>query len=283
MISLLLACAEPGDVATLPAGAPLDPLGGTAPLADVSGGDCPDLGASGKVTLTSAGVPRVARLYVPDGGSEGRPALFVWHPLGMSARTIAQYMDAEALADAWETTIVVPDSRDENLFEWDFWTVNDYDATLYDDLRTCLVREAGADPTRIATTGMSAGGLWTSWLAVHRADTLATAVPMSGGADPLFEYDTPAVPLPVLLMYGGAADVWGDEGLEVDFAAATLDFADALAADGNTVVLCDHGLGHTIPPEATDMLAAWLPAHRFGAPSPFANSLDGLPTWCEAL
>jgi poly(3-hydroxybutyrate) depolymerase len=248
----------------------------------VSAGACPeDFADGGTITLTSNGVERTVKIIVPESGTQDAPVVFVWHPLGGTARMMVQYLGLNTLADEHGVVFVVPDSVEGNLFEWDFWNGDDNDVTLYDDLRTCLSTEMGVDLARVSTTGMSAGGLWSSWLGVHRGDTLSTVLAMSGGADPVWEYETPASRFPALLMYGGEIDTWGGGGIEVDFAEATLNYAAELHADGHFVVLCDHGGGHTIPPEGMDVSAAWLPIHAYGEASPYADGdLSGLPDYC---
>lgn len=276
---LLLACASgSGDSA-----APSDPLGGTAPLAPVSGGTCPaNLAEGGRITLTSDGLERTVRLILPTGGAPaGAPAVFAWHPLGVSATQLIQYLGLRDWAEANQAVVVLPEARAENPFEWDFWNAGTHDLVLYDDLRTCLVQELGVDAARISATGMSAGGLMTTYLGIQRGNTLATILPMSGGTDPVVTYAPPAARFPAMLMYGGPTDTWGGGGVEIDFQVATLAFARALDADDHFVTVCDHDGGHTIPAEGPDALTTWLLAHRYGEPSPFASgALDGLPGYC---
>ena len=70
----------------------------------------------------------------------------------------------------------------------------------------------------------------------------------------------------------------------VQFNETTEAFANELYADGHFVAWCDHGLGHTIPPEGRDIMDAWLPVHTFGEPSPFADGdLSAFPDWCEVF
>ncbi|MEN9784920.1 MAG: hypothetical protein RLZZ299_184 [Pseudomonadota bacterium] len=278
---LLLACASGSDDSAAAA----DPLGGTAALAPVSAGACPaNLAEGGRVTLTSDGLARTVRVILPTGGAPaGAPAVFAWHPLGVSATQLIQYLGLRDWAEAHQAVVVLPEARAENPFEWDFWNAGTHDLVLYDDLRTCLVQELGVDPTRISATGMSAGGLMTTYLGIQRGNTLATILPMSGGTEPVVAYTPPTGPFPAMLMYGGPTDTWGAAGVEIDFQTATLAFAGALDADDHFVTVCDHGRGHTIPPEGPEALTTWLLAHRYGEPSPFADgALDGLPGYCAA-
>ena len=87
----------------------------------------------------------------------------------------------------------------------------------------------------------------------------------------------------VVQAWGGPGDTWGATGVfEVEFEATTLDLQAELVEDGHTVISCDHGLGHTLPDSASDMVTTWLFAHRYKQPSPFAEGeLTGLPDFCE--
>jgi poly(3-hydroxybutyrate) depolymerase len=283
---LLLACTSPDptpatDADTTDTGTEADPLGGTAPLAELSDGECPDLSESGSSTFSSHGLDRKVRVILPSSGAEGAPVLFEWYWLGGSVRDAIDAFDLENWAEETGTVVVVPTSDPNDTFEWGFWNGGEDDLALYDDLRTCLSTDLKVDLTRFSSSGMSAGGLWTTFLANHRGDTLATELVFSGGTNSAFPYVTPASEFPALLVYGGDSDVFNG-GVTVDFEAATLEYAEKLHQDGHFVVLCNHDRGHTIPPEGRSMLDAWIPAHRFGEASPFANGdLSALPDYCS--
>lgn len=287
MIFWSIACTSPahdalpdGGEDTASAAEDVSYLKGTAPLAEPSAGECPGFTDSGRYALTANGVEREVRLLVPSTGGEGAPVVFVWHPLGATASQMVTWFDLGEWADATGAVLVVPFAKSENLFEWDFWNGLTDDAVLYDDVRTCLYQDLGVDLGRVSSTGMSAGGLYTSWLGVYRSDTLATILPMSGGTGSMFEYEATAWAYPAMLVYGGESDTWGGSGFQVDFEETTLAFAGQLAGDGHYVALCDHGGGHTFPREGMDMMATWLLAHEYGAASPFAGDLSGFPEWC---
>lgn len=278
---VLAACSssDPTDTASdSGAGAEVDPLGGTAALATVSGGACPAaLAEGGEVVFTANGQERTVKVILPESGPAGAPVVFVWHPLGATAADMIRYLGLRDWADDNGAVVVVPESLSGNMFEWDFWNGQDHDLVMYDDLRTCLIQDLGVDPTRFSATGMSAGGLMTTFMGIQRGDTLATIFPMSGGTDPVIPYTPPAGPFPALLFYGGASDTWNG----LDFEGATLAFAGELRADGHRVIVCNHEGGHTIPPEAEQASTAWLTTHVYGAPGPFEDgNLDGLPGYC---
>ncbi len=285
LVLLLLACTAPstdetGDTAsgdTAP-----DPnayLKGTAPLATVSGGECPSIDG-GKVELTSNGVERSAKVIVPSSGGEGKGVVFAWYPLGGSAQWMINALDLDEWAEQNDLVVVVPTASGEEAFEWAFMRAAEAnnDLVLFDDLRTCLYEQLAVDLGRVSSMGFSAGALWTSYLSLYRGDTLASILPFSGGTDPVIEYRTPASAFPALLPFGGDSDTYG--GGLVNFWETQGNFAASLAADGHFVVVCDHGGGHTLPPESLDMMTAWLPAHTYGQPSPFLGDISAFPDYC---
>ena len=279
MLLLIAACTAPSpDDSGAP---PVDPnayLAGTAALATVSGDSCPEIDG-GKITLTSDGRERTVKVLLPDGDTAGKPLVFAWHPLGADADWLASALDLREYADTVDAVVFVPDSTGENTYEWGYVVETVADLTLYDDLRTCAYEQLAIDLGRVSSVGFSAGALWTSYLAVHRGDTLATILPFSGGADPIIAYEAPAGPLSALLNYGGDTDLYG--GGIVDFTETTLSLADGLVGDDHFVVLCNHDGGHTIPPEGRDMMDAWLTRHTFGAASPFVSGdLSNFPDYC---
>ncbi|MFZ5477466.1 MAG: alpha/beta hydrolase family esterase [Myxococcota bacterium] len=277
---LALACVAPEDASLDDTAGTAGTVAGPAPLAEISDGQCPDLSVNTS-TFSSGGVEREVRVIVPEGDTAGMPLVFVWHPLGATARQMVQWLGLVDWAEQVGAVVVVPSAREDNLFEWDFWNDDAYDVTLFDDVRTCLADELDVDLWRVSATGMSAGGLWTTELAMARADALSTVAIMSGGLmEGYLEYTTPARPLPVLAMHGGESDTYDAGGIVLHFDEQTEDLVEGLVADGSFVVVCDHGLGHTIPSDGVDTLAAWLPTHVWGEPSPFLDGLDGLPDYC---
>ena len=277
LILALSACAPPETEVEVDPNAP-------AALVQPSNGDCPSITGTGVVDLKSNGRDRQVRIYVPDGDDgEDAPVVFFWHPLGATARLMAQYFDFQILADAHEMIFVLPEATRDAPYEWAFWLDDGGDdAVFYDDLRTCLVRELGADVRRVHTAGMSAGGLWSTWLTVHRADTLASSLVMSGGTGQVVYYETPAQPIPVLVMWGGPSDTYNEGAMQVDFDTQSVQFSEALQADGHLVVECDHGQGHTIPLDGIGTIADWLLPHAYAEPSPFEDGdLSDLPRYCR--
>ena len=252
-----------------------------APLEDLTDGDCPKM-KSGTHTFSSNGKTRTVVMEVPKNVEPGAPAVFVWHGLGDSAANMHAWLQVEQFSKDTGAVVVVPDSQDRNFQTWDLFNGGD-DLALYDDMRTCLSRELDVDLSRVTATGFSFGGLWTTYLTLHRSDTLAATMPMSGGVDPLFlPYDTPEQDIPVLAMWGGRSDTYGRGLTFVDFERATLVMSQSLRDDGHLVAHCNHNGGHTVPFDVDQIAVPWLTEHVYGEPSPFdGDDLSDFPAYCS--
>lgn len=264
------------------------PLGPTpAPLATPTGA-CPDLSEPGVVSFTSNGVERRFDIRFPKNKPTDMPVVFVWHGLAPPEyepmESFVQGFDTEDLARTREAIVVTPEALPFNLagFDvllWGFLDNEEDDLALYDDLRTCLVQELGADVNRMYSWGFSGGGLWSSYLMIHRADTLAAAAAASGGSDiqvlaeGYIEYSKPAWAVPALMGAGGEDDKWPDPMLTIiDFEEATDNLQAGLVGDGSRVVRCRHDEGHYVPDWMWGQTKKFLFEHTFGAASTFEPS-----------
>lgn len=295
MLLALLACSapnivQPPDTAGDTAGDTSTDTGaaawpeGLAPLTTLSEGECPDLSENGPATFRSHGLDRKIRVYLPKERPAGMPMMVVWHWLGSSARQVADVMDLEGMAERTGSVILVPESKDDNQYDWDFWNGLDDDLVMFDDLRTCAVQDLGVDPARISAHGMSAGGLMTTFLSVQRADSLATVSVFSGGTEPVVQWQQPAHPFPALVVYGGDTDLYGSGASQVNFTTTTTHYVDELRENDQFVVLCNHGLGHTLPPETDDMVIAWNLTHVYGEDSPYLDGdISAFPDYCGVV
>jgi len=250
---------------------------GTDPPLEYSEGDCPDF-SEGTMSFESAGETRSLRVELPD-DPQGAPVLFAWHWLGGTADQIVSQFGLPRTADDEGVIVVAPDSCCGD-YEWQFTDPpeGNVDLAVFDDALACLYEQYDVDLDRIWATGMSAGGLWTSYLTMHRADILAATAPLSGGAFSN-DYETPASPIPVLLTWGGPSDVYS--GFSFDDANQT--FSSLLQDDGHFVIECVHDLGHTVPYEAADYLMPFLTSHPRGvSPEPYEGGLPSeFPDWCS--
>jgi len=251
-----------------------DPTPAENPFGDAE--SCAEF-ATGTVTMDVGGDARVLEVELPA-DPEGAPVVFAWHWLGGTASQTLDWMAVRDLAD--EGYIVVAPESSGLQLEWDFNNpgTDNVDLALFDAVLSCLWEDFGVDDDRVYSTGMSAGGLMTTFLTMHRADVLAATAPFSGGA---FEasYREPEADIPVLVSWGGPSDTYGG----YDFHGASLEFLDLLDDDGHFTVACEHTGGHLPPAEAVDMMSRFFADHVRGAGSPWAS--DGLPqdlpAWCE--
>ncbi len=208
----------------------------------------------------------------------GAPVLFVWHWLGGTADQIVTYLDFDELAQDEDVIVIAPFSSG-SAFEWSFLIEPDEnpDYRLFEDLLSCAWQQWGVDLDRVWSTGMSAGGLWTSYLTMHGADWLAATAPLSGGV--LGEnYERPSRPLPVLLTWGGPSD----SAVGFDFHLANTVFSEELRMDASFVAECEHDEGHVPPPDAADLVWRFLSAHPMDLEEePWADGVpDDLPDFC---
>ena len=252
--------------------------GPPAPVA-YSGGECPDM-TNGVVEMVSDGHDREMILKIPD-DPNGAPVWFNWHWLGGTAEQGVSYQGLNAVKRAGYI-VVAPEARDGMAAtEWGFSGNGNQagpDLVLFDDVLSCLDAQYDIDNSRVYTTGMSAGGLWSTHLLMHRSEFLAAAAPLSGGTGVFQEYSTPERDLPVLLTWGGPNDTYS--GLSFD--DANLELREALVEDGHWVGSCIHDQGHTIPNQATDYTLQFFADHPWGVdPVVGLNGSDAYPSWCS--
>lgn len=242
-------------------------------------GDCPTFEEGINSGFDSAGQQRKFHLFLPDEPA-GAPLIFNFHPLGWEAEDWVDYMDLEQWAKDSGAIVVVPSSCC-SLLEWMFLNPveDNEDLAFFDDSIGCLWNQFEYDHNRIYSTGMSAGGLFTTYLTLHRAEWLAATAPFSGGTEGFFNYATPADTIPVLVTWGGPTDSWNG----YDFNVANQSFSQSLQDDGHFVAECMHTGGHTMSPSWFDWAFTWMDAHPKGVdPSPLAGGLtDDFPSWCE--
>ena len=239
-------------------------------------GTCPEFSSGLNTGFVSAGIERQFRVALPE-ETTGAPVVFAWHWLGGNAEQIMNWLNFDQLAASEGVVVVAPDS-DGYPFEWrsDQPDQGNADGQFFEDLLACLSERLEVDLGRVHTTGMSAGGLWSTWLIMNRSEWLASAAPMSGGVLSNW-YITPEDRLPVMLIWGGPTDTYNG----FSFDQANLQFSEELAADEHFVVECDHGGGHVPPSAPAELTWAFLSEHRKDAPSPWSDGLPGdLPDYC---
>lgn len=278
MLWLFACVGGDGDVAR-DSGTDSAPLNAEQPPAPAaySGGDCPDM-ANGTMTFVSDGLDREIILKLPD-DPIGAPVWFNWHWLGGDAAQGIQYQGLnEVKRQGW--IVVAPESRDDMAAtEWGFFgdgAQSGPDLTLFDDVLSCLDAQYDIDNARVYTTGMSAGGLWSSYLLMHRSEYLAAAAPLSGGTGAFMEYTEPTRDLPVLLSWGGKNDKYN--GLSFDDASKEL--LAELQGAGHWVGTCVHDGGHSLPPDSTAYTLQFFQDHPWGADPAGLMDQAVYPSFC---
>ncbi|MCA9534577.1 MAG: hypothetical protein KC593_12890 [Myxococcales bacterium] len=255
---------------------------------------CPDVSSAGRITITSAGEARQFLLFLPPNPS-GKPVAVLWHQLGGSANSFASITGAASLASTLDIIVAIPEMSYQFTLGgisapmWRFLDVSPPgpDLALFDDILGCLDAEHGVDRARIYTAGASAGALFSTRLLMDRADVLAGVTILSGGTEEAHRilnttYVTPAAPTPTLVAWGGPSDTLAFlPGFTIDFAAGSQALVNHLLDDGDTVVACDHGQGHSVPSPIIAFALQFLVAQRYGEPNPYASPTPpSMPATC---
>lgn len=288
------------------------PVRSPPPVRPYSGGACPAIvgGQTAETSLNvdfiSSGDRRRFRLVVPSSydGTSAWPLLFLWHWLNASSESFVRDGEITSAAEEMRFLAVLPDELEDArgnkayLFDWPFaesWGA-EKELVFFDDLLACVSEQYRVDPRRVYANGVSAGGLWVTYLSTtERALYLAAVETLSGGLGEIpaaswrMEFAPQENKFPALVLWGGTNDRLG-----VDFGRASMRYRDALVADGHFVVTCTHDAGHAMPPiprpadGGTRFRAMWdfLLSHPYGlepGASPYrATGLSSdFPPWCR--
>lgn len=243
-----------------------------------SNGTCPELEDGFNDGFPSGDDERAFLIELPD-EPEGAPVVFAWHWLQGSAGGIMDQLDFASLAGEG-AIVVAPVASGNSSFEWEFLSsaTGNPDLQFFEDMLSCIDAQWTVDLDRVYSTGMSAGGLFTSYLTVHESQWLAATAPLSGGVTE-DQYVVPARKLPVLLTWGGPTDF----AVGFDFHTANETFSELLRDDGHFVAECMHDDGHFPPPDSPALTWRWFEAHPKGVdPEPYADGLpDAYPDFCS--
>jgi predicted esterase len=123
------------------------------------------------------------------------------------------------------------------------------DFLLANEIVACAVEQELVDPARLTTSGMSAGGIMTSYL-LDRVGYFAGAVVWSGGL-PFGATATPEGDTAVMVLHGGHDgtndDIYCGDGTTscYYFTEPSVALAEDVVGAGNYAFLCDHQSGHS--------------------------------------
>jgi polyhydroxybutyrate depolymerase len=163
--------------------------------------------------LSVDGVEREYLLHVPGALPVGQavPLVFVFHGGGGTAAGTMALSRFNAVADREQFLVVYPqgigrgwnDGRITQVSQAHRENVNDL--AFVDALLAHLSRQYRIDPRRVFATGISNGGIFSHYLAAHRAEKIAAIAPVAGGiAQPFDQVFRPAAPVSVLIVQGTA-------------------------------------------------------------------------------
>jgi len=248
--------AQPKAVATTPLKSSCSGAGCPVALQHIDPAKCPAMALAGDATITSAGLARGYKLFLPKESDTVKPKalVFLWHGIGDSPAKILEQTAFNTLVDTGGFILIVPQGRDTKDVPTQWSYVSDAeseDSFLFDDLLTCASKAHAIDAKRVYAIGFSGGGMWTSWLSSFRADKLAGTAIFSGGLIDSVTYPKPAHKLPSIVVQGGP----NDKAFQTDLGLLAKALVQTFVGNGNFVISCEHTLGHKFPPEMSP--AAW--------------------------
>lgn len=227
----------------------------TAPCPQLVDGDvifCPDalLECRSAVVVNAAAATGSGPLALHwHGTGEDPDGLLAWDSTALAIEAMVQRTGGLLVLPRADASAV---ARPGNPYPW--WIVCGVNGTgcnrpddfiLADEIVACAVEQQLVDPSRLTSSGFSAGGIMTSHL-VDRVGYLAGAVSWSGGLPDDYQPLTPgSTQTAVLAIHGGATDAYcsapdGCYVFEGPSEALALDTQNA----GGFAFLCDHQAGH---------------------------------------
>ncbi len=201
-------------------------------------------------------IDREFMVIVPDDleDDEELPVIFMWHWLGGSAKSFYEKSEVQDAVNFYRFAAVIPNGREIEqglLFKWPFsltdsMTQMEQDFQFFEDMLACVAEQFNVDKECVSSTGVSAGGLFTSQLAGFRGERLASMISLSGGTGGLTVKPWTSAPhvMPAMVLWGGPDDFC----IAVDFDATSKDLEQNLVDDGHFVVECIHNCTHATPP-----------------------------------
>ena len=225
-------------------GAATDPVSGTSTSTSTSTSTTPTADAAvdcasvptgvSEFVLDAGGAAHDVRVYVPttfDGGSE-LALVLDFHGFVVTGATQAALSGYEDFAEEKGFIVAhptaVPSSRDSR----NSWEITDFDDPAKDDvafvdaLLDLLVEDYCVDESRVYSTGMSGGGLFTSALVCDLSDRIAAASSVAALTHP--DSCDPERPVPFMAIHGTEDRVVPFDGTVSDSRLAGEDFADEL-------------------------------------------------------
>jgi len=250
---------------------------------------CPAV-AAGKNAMKSAERDRTFELRLPEGATptDALPLVVLYHGVGGDAPGMIDESGYAKLLKTEKLILVAPNSeRDAKTgkavlkTDWYYgaslFDMDNPDLVYFDDIVNCVSKAYKIDAKRIYVTGMSGGGLESTFVGANRASVVAAAAPFSGGF--LVKWPKYDHKVPFLVTWGGIEDT----AYSQNFDTLAKQLIGYLVGSGNVTVQCNHGLKHVWPAEMT--AASWKFLSSFTLDSkdnPFAAGLTAeFPKYCS--
>ena len=265
-------------------GTPPDSAGGPAPATFIPKprGTCPEF-APGMITVRPGSITRQARLWITPAAAQAMdgPLVFYWYGTNGVPAQAEQALGAETIAAITaQGGMVVAPLHDPAAGIWPWFLVagtQDLDLQVADEILACAVEKVGVDRRRIHAAGFSAGAIHTVQMSYRRSGYIASVVSYSGAKGPGIPDQDPSNKLAAMIFHGGPGD-----RVVISFQEGSELYRTDLRAAGRFALMCNHGMGHRIPPAVGPSVLRFLQDHPHGAsPSPWAAALPtGVPAYC---
>ncbi len=251
---------------------------------------CPTLKAGANL-IKSAGFDRNVLMVLPDGATATDaklPVVVVYHGnTGNAAGILASTGWATLHAKETKTPfiLIAPDTTalvdgKKPVLDWRYgekaFDLDNRELVLFDDLLKCVGEQFSVDSKRVYVTGMSAGGMMTTFVTAHRGAKVAASSPFSGGY--LHTWPKDATKVPMLVNWGGENDF----AYKQNFHTLALNLMKSLDAASWWYASCNHGTGHKIPLDLVKHTWTFLQAHTLGGAPAFDKGLPSdFPSYCS--
>ncbi|MCG3174539.1 MAG: hypothetical protein GMKNLPBB_02784 [Myxococcota bacterium] len=218
-------------------------------------------------TILSAGNNRQFYLvYPPDwDGKTPLPVVWGWHWLAAKAKSFLRDAEIMWAVKTHRFIAVIPEAlkkaNGDRLYTANTWpfppavttskpadpggqTGPEADIKFFDDTLYCLSQQFAVNNQCVSTVGVSAGALWSAYLATQRGEYLASVLSLSGGYSDTFPKWQPQThKYHTLVLWGGCTD-----RCILDMTKMSMRYQEALVKDGHFTVECVHPCQHGVPP-----------------------------------
>ena len=263
-----------GAMVPVAGGGAMVPPGAATPTIPALTADCPDFNG-GSISFMGLSGITVEAGAKPAGPTA--PMVFYWHGTGSFAGEYVGMAGAVLQGVKAEGGVLITfqgTTGGDGLSGTAIFGAGDFD--LADQLLACAVMNHNVDPRRIFATGCSAGGLFSTAMAVTRSSYMAAAAPNSGGLTfpTAFENDY----TPALMTIHGAP---GADVVIIDFSNSSKTADTAFKNRGGFVINCNHGGGHCGGGGLAPDIWEFFKAHPYGAdPEPWTALPAGFNSDC---